>query len=168
MGQQNAGGTPATQQAPASQEPIVPAQATASAAPAAPAQPVAATIAELESAFADDPKFALSAAKQGMSLMAAKAAYADVLAERLKAEQTKQAAAQTAPAAVAKKPGVPAVESAGKASATAAGGSDAVAEFESRVQVLVDGGMPRHKAAQKVLGADAQLRADYVAALSAA
>lgn len=55
------------------------------------AAPKPATITELKAAFKDDPGFALEQAEKAATLEAARGAYADVLAARVKELQTKQA-----------------------------------------------------------------------------
>ncbi len=80
----------------------------------APASPrTAATITELRSAFANDPAFALAAAEKGLSLLEAKAEYADVLRARNDELQAKLNA--PAPVAAASPATAPAPSTAPKA-----------------------------------------------------
>jgi len=160
---------------------------TTATAPASP-EPKAASMAELKAACPGAPSdFLVEQAEKNATLAQAKDAYlafqnaqirardeelAKLRAEQKPAGQPKSEDKSDAKAEddkPAKKPGVKPLES--KAAEQAAGGADgdgAVAVFEQRVKALTDAGVPRAKAAQKVLAEDDQLRQDYTAARNAA
>lgn len=88
------------------------------AAPATSNEPKPATIAELKAAFPTNPAFALDSAEKAMTLLEARAAYADVLAKENEELRKKAAAPQQQPTQT-NKPGVKPI-----ATAAVAGGSD--------------------------------------------
>lgn len=79
------------------------------AAPATSNEPKPATIAELKAAFPTNPAFALDCAEKAMTLLEARAAYADVLAKENEELRKKAAAPQQQPTQ-ANKPGVKPIE----------------------------------------------------------
>ena len=133
-------------------------------------EPKPASIAELKAAFPGDANatFVLAAAENAWTIDEARAAYG-VITSQVAAQTAAAATSAAKPAeAVAKKPGVPAIASAA-AEAKGAAGTDggASAQLEAAVKPLVDGGMNRQKAVQKVLAENEQLRADYIREKSA-
>jgi signal peptide peptidase SppA len=131
------------------------------AAPQSAPEPKPASIKELRAAFPSDPAFALESAEKALTLVEAKAAYADVLQTRLseanqklaqaatKPAEQPAAAAPAAPVVPAKKPGVPAldngaVEAPRNSDSVATG--DAEQQFKAKVQEQIKAGKSRDTA----------------------
>jgi len=164
MSQSNTAPAAATQQAGPSAVGIttgtttvpVPAIATAAEPKPAAAQPAekAATIGELEQAFAGEDKFILQSAKNGWTMPEAHAAFAVITADR---------AARPAPDA--KRPGVPAIESsATEKPRSGATDADAHAELEQRAAALVESrpALSHAEATRRILAEDDSLRERFV------
>lgn len=148
-------------------------------------EPKPASIAELKAAFPDDPAYALDAAGSALTMVEAKAAYADVLTGRLKEANAKLAAAATSASAAAaaggkttettsaettteppKRPGVKAVESAGAAERSA--GGDATSEvIRMRDELTKDGRMNRAGAMSRIGRDQPELMKEFVEAANA-
>lgn len=152
---------------------------------AAAEQPKPATMAELKAACPGaSSDFLVAQAEASATVAQAKDAFLHFQAAQIRSRdeelaKLKNSAAATASAPATaekkeepapKKPGVAAVESRAaeqQKGGTGAGDGSAVAEFEQRVKALTDAGVPRAKAAQRVLSADDTFRQQYVAELNA-
>jgi signal peptide peptidase SppA len=147
---------------------------TAGGAAPAPAEPKAATMAELKASCPGAPSdFLVEQAEKGATVAQAKDAFLGWQAAQIRArdaELTKlqaakppeQQAADPAPAAAKKAPGVPALESKGPKNDAGSGG-----DFKAQVEALVKGGMPRDKAVSKVAREDPEAHQAYIDAANA-
>lgn len=150
---------------------------TAGGAAPAPAEPKAATMAELKASCPGAPSdFLVEQAEKGATVAQAKDAFLGWQAAQIRArdaELTKlqaakppeQQAADPAPAAAKKAPGVPALESKGPKGDAAAGSGGG--DFKAQVDALVKGGMSRDKAVSKVAKDDPDAHQAYLDAANA-
>lgn len=135
-----------------------------------PTTPSAASIAELKAAFPNDAQFALDAAEKGLTLIEAKAAYADTLAARLQNRDAELAQARKEQQEAAAKATTPGRGAAavpeGETATVADGGStgDPIAEWNAALDAKVQARIPRARAVSQLVKAKPDLHQRYVAA----